>query len=153
MAEPLDSVAKLLEGFCFVTQWNGDLHAFAEIKALQRGLPGEIREREAIVARNPAEIAAQRGDRQIVPDIQRGKLFGKIAAIRIRLRPLRKVIGKTFRQEMVAAQGLKRVVKDGSVGAVLESSEKFGDRAGRLVADAHKEGNSGKVKWWLCCIP
>src|SRR5260370_26534281 len=53
---------------------------------------------------------------------------------------------------MVAAQGLKRVVEDGSVAAALESSEKFGDRAGRLVADAHKVRNSGKLKWCLCCI-
>src|SRR5271169_4889435 len=48
---------------------------------------------------------------------------------------------------MVCAQGLKCVVKDGRVAALLQSLQQFRYRPRGLIADARQMGNSKEVEW------
>src|SRR5580704_10770473 len=109
-------------------------------------------ERPAILADHPAEVAAQRRDGNIVANIQRRELLRKVVAVRVREHPLRKIIRKTLRKEMMAAQSLKRVVKNGRVAAMLETRQKFRERSRGLVADACEIGNGHEFKRSLCIV-
>src|SRR5580700_7032295 len=111
MAEMLDAIAEFAEGMCPTVQRDSDFDALAKVETLQRRLLGKIRKRSAIIAHHAAEIAAQRGDGYVIADVQRGQLLRKIVPVGIREHPLREIVGKSFGQEMMAAQCLKRVMK------------------------------------------
>src|SRR6266849_2556613 len=138
MAHPLDSSAEFLKCAGLIAEGNGNLDAFAKIESLQRRLPREIGIGVAIIRGNAAQIAAKRRYGQIIPYIQRRKLFRQIAVIRVRQRPLREIIRESFGQKMVASQCLKSMMKDRSVTAMFQPCQEFADRACRLTAEAHQ---------------
>src|SRR5712692_8382728 len=122
MAEMLDAGTELLQGSRGQAQRHRHFDAFTEIEALQRGLIGETRVCRAIIADDANQIAAQRGD-------------GKIVAVRVGLGPLREIVREVFRQKVVAAESLKRVVENRNIAAVLKASEQLGESACGLVPD------------------
>src|SRR5713226_657827 len=112
MAEVRDSETKFIQRPGAPAQGSVDFHAFAKIEPLQRGLARKVRIGRAIIGNNAAQIATQRGDRNVVADIEHGKLFGEVVPVGIRKHPLREIVRETFRQEVMAAQRLKRVMKN-----------------------------------------
>src|SRR5205807_8721936 len=92
----------------------------------------------AIDGNHTAQIAAQRGDRNVVANVEHGKLFGKIVPVRVRKHPLREVIRKTLGQEVMATQRLKRVMKNRSIATVLQPRQQLRERACRLIANSRE---------------
>src|ERR1700688_2829582 len=133
VAEMLDGVAKLLKRFRSQPKWQRDLHALAEIKTIQRGLLRKSRVFGAIFADYAAQVAAQRRNRKIIADVERRQLLGQVFAAGVCVSPLREVIRKTFGKEVMDAQGLESVMKDGGATEFLKALGKFAIHAGGLI--------------------
>ena len=52
----------------------------------------------------------------------------------------------------MAAEGLKGVMEDGRVAAMLEPRQQLGECAGRLVADSREIGNGDEVERSFNCV-
>src|SRR5260370_13683641 len=120
MAEMRDPAAKFVQCSGAPPEKEGYIEAFAKIESLKRGLARKVRIGRAIVADHTAQIPAQRGDRNVVANVEHRKLFREIVPVGVRKHPLGEIVRKTFRQEMSAAQRLKGVMKNRSVAAVLQ---------------------------------
>jgi len=102
--------------------------------------------------RQVAEIVSQRGDGNVVANVERGELLREIVAVGVREHPLREIVGKTFGEEVMAAEGLKGVMEDGRVAAMLEPLQQLGECASRLVADSREIGNGDEVERGFNCV-
>src|SRR5262249_59626496 len=100
----------------------------------------------AVITDDAAQVGAQSGDGDVVADVQRRELFRKSVTIGVGEGPLREIVGEAFRQEMVAAERLIRVVEDGGVAALLKAGEQFCERRGRLIPDPSQVGDGEKLK-------
>ena len=152
VTQMIQTGAKFIQGPCCPAQRNRDLHAFAKVESFQCHLVNELRIVGAKVAHYTAEIAAKCRNGDVIPDIKRRKLFRQSIAIRVRQRPLRKIVRKAFRQEVVSTQRLKCVVKNGRVAALLKTGEKLGNRSSGLVADPCQVRNRKEFKRGFCCV-
>src|SRR2546430_1278669 len=146
MAEVLDAFPEFVERSRISSERCGHFHALAEIKTLERGLAGKVWIRRTIFTDNTAEIAAQRRDGNVVANVQRRELFGKIVPVCVRQRPLREIVGKTIGKKMMAAQRLKGGMKDRCVAAMLEPSQQLRECARGLVADPREIGNGNEFE-------
>jgi hypothetical protein len=52
---------------------------------------------------------------------------------------------------MVAAEGLKGVMKNRRIGALLEPAKKLRERSGRVIADTRHVGHGKKLKCRIRC--
>jgi hypothetical protein len=146
VAETYNAVAKFVEVGSGETEGDGHLHAFAEIEALQGRLAGMLGMLFTEGAHDAAEILAKCGDGGVIANVEGGELLGEGIAIGVGKNPLGKIVGKTLGKEMVATEGLKSVMEDGSVAALFESGEKFGEGTGREVPDAREMGDGEKFE-------
>jgi hypothetical protein len=152
VAEVSNPDTKLIETPRRQAQRKSDFDGFAEIEGLKSGLIGKFRMEFAEIADKLAQVGTQGGKRGIIADIESGELFGESVAIGIGENPLREIVGEAFGKEMVAAEGLKGVMKDGCVAALFESGEKLGQCHRGNVADASEIAHGEKVKRCLCCL-
>src|SRR5207245_3587585 len=120
MAETRYAIAKFIQRSGVSAERDGDFHALAKIKPFQRGLACEVWIGRAIVGDHAAQVAAQRRDRNVVGNVKHSKLLGKIVSVRVRKQPLREVVRKTIGHEVMAAQGLKHVMKNGCGAGVIQ---------------------------------
>src|ERR1700730_7873635 len=152
MAEVRDAIAKLVQRASAAAQGRGYFDAFAKIETLQRGLARKMGKRRAKLADKAAEIAAQGGDGNVVANVERGELLREIVAGGVREDPLREIVVKALGEEVVAPEGLKGVMEDGRVAALLEPRQQLGECAGRLVADSREIGNGDEVERGFNCV-
>ena len=141
-----NAFAKLVEVGGGKPKGHAHLDAFAEIETFEGGLAGKLRMLFAEGADDAAEILAKRGDGRVVTNVEGGKLFREGIAIGVGKDPLGKIVGESLGKKVVAAEGLEGVVKDGSVAALLEPGEKFGEGASGEIADAREIGNGEKFE-------
>ena len=80
-----------------------------------------MRVRGAIIGDQPAQIAAQLRQGNVVANIERSQLFGKFRAIGAGQDPLREIVRESFGKEVMAAERLEGVVEDGRVAALIEA--------------------------------
>jgi len=146
MAEARNAITKFVEVGSGESEWHGNLNALAEIEAFERGLAGKLRMFFAESTDDAAEILTKSGDRRVIANVEGGELFGEGIAVGIGKNPLGKIVGKTFRKKVVAAEGLKGVVKNGGVAALLEAGQEFSESASREIADAREIGNGEKFE-------
>jgi len=140
------AVAKLVEVGGGETEGDGHLDAFAEIEAFQGRLPGMLRTLFTEGAHDAAEAFAKSRDRRVIANIEGGKLLGEGIAIGVGKNPLGKIVGKTLGKKVMGAERLKRVMEDGSVAALFESGEEFGESSGREIANSRERSNSEKLE-------
>src|SRR5260370_23388363 len=136
MAEARDPIAKFIQRSGAAAQRGRDFHALAKIESLQRGLARKVWIRGTIVGNHAAQISAQRGDRNVIANVEHRKLFSEIVPVGVRKHPLGEIVRKTFRQKMMATQCLEGVMKNRRVAAVLQPRQQLRECASRLVADA-----------------
>src|SRR5208283_440638 len=136
VAEAHNAFAKFIEVGSGETEGDGYLHALAEVEAFQGCLPGMFRMLFTEGAHDAAKVFAKCRDRGVIANVEGGKLLGEGIAIGVGKNPLGEIVGESLGKEMVAAEGLKRVVEDGSITALFESGEKFGEGTGREIPDA-----------------
>src|SRR5437879_215564 len=132
MAKVCDAVAKFVERYSGTAEGHRDFDAFAEEKRLKGGLIYEFRVLVAIVTDDPAQVGAQRGDGDVVANVQGGELFGEGIAIGVGKGPLSEVVGEAFGQEVMAAERLIGVMKEGGIAALLEPGKQLRQSGGRL---------------------
>src|SRR5260221_4245833 len=152
MAKVCDAVAKFVERYSGTAEGHGDFDAFAKGKRLKGGRICEFRVLVAIVTDDAAQVGAQRGDGDVVANVQGGELFGEGIAIGVGKGPLGKIVGEAFGQEVMAAERLIGVMKDGSVAALLEPGKQFRQSGCRLIADARQMRHGKKLKWHGCGV-
>src|SRR6266576_4888173 len=152
VAEMRDAIAKLVQRASAPAQGRGHFDAFAKVETLQRGLSRKMRKRRAKLADEAAQIASQSGDGNVVANVERGELLREIVAVGVREHPLREIVGKTLGEEVMAAEGLKGVMEDGRVAAMLEPRQQLGECAGRLVDDSREIGNGDEVEQSFNCV-
>src|SRR6267154_249079 len=146
VAQMCDSVAKLVQRSRAAPQGSSDLHALAEVETFQRRLAGKMGKRLAKVTHHAAEIAAKRGDGDVVANVQRRQLFRQVVPVGVREHPLREVVGKSLGEKVMAAKCLIGVMKDGSVAAILESLQQIRESARRLVTDSCEIRNGNELE-------
>src|SRR5258708_3040191 len=86
------------------------------------------------------EVGGEGGDGGIVGNIEGGELFGEGIAIGFGEGPLGEVIGETFGEKVMGAEGLEGVVKDRGITALFQAREEFLQISRRLIADAGEIG-------------
>src|ERR1700676_2005820 len=141
-----DAVAKFLQRSRRQPKRKRDLYALAEVKTVQRGLLRKSWMFGAIFADPAAQVAAQRRNRKIIADVERGQLLGQIFAAGVRVSPLREVIRKSFRKEVMDAQRLKSVMKDGGVATFLKPLVELGHRACGLISNTRQVRDGEKLE-------
>src|SRR6202035_1962232 len=146
VADGGDAVAKFVEGGCVQGKGHGFFNAFAKIEAVEGFLAAELGKRGDKIAEHAAEIGAQRGDGGVIANIEGGELFGEGVAIGLGERPLGEVVGETFGEKVMRAEGLEGVMEDRGITALLEAREEFFQIPGRLIADAGEISNGEKLK-------
>lgn len=146
VAEVLEPFAKLIQVAGAATKRHGDLHAFAKVEPFEAALRRELRMSVAIVPYDPLEIISQSGNRSVITNVERRELLSQVAPVRRGERPLREVVGKTFRKEVMGSKCLEGVMKNRSVAAVFEAGQQFRESSSGLVFDARKVGGGYEVK-------
>jgi len=148
VAETHNAFTKFVEVGRGESEGDSYLHAFAEIEAFQGRLASMLRMLLTEGAHDAAEVIAKRRDRGVIANVEGGELFGEGVAIGVGENPLGKIVGKAFGKKVVAAEGLKGVVEDGSVAALFEPGEQFGEGSSREIPDAREI--SGGEKFEAC---
>jgi hypothetical protein len=65
---------------------------------------------------------------------------------------LREIIGKTLGEKVMAAECLVRVMKDGSVAAILQPHQQLRERTCRLVPNSREIGNGYEFERSFCRV-
>ena len=146
MAQVCEPLAKFIEVAGAVAQGHRHFHALAKIEPLQARLRRKLWLGFAEIADYAAKIAPQRGNRRVIANVEGRELLGQVVPVRGGERPLREIVGKNLREEVMRPQGLKRVMKDGSVAAAFEAGKQFREGSSRLVSDARKVGSGYEVE-------
>jgi hypothetical protein len=123
VAEMRYAVAEFVKRSGAAAQGRSDFKAFAKIESFQSGLSCKMRKRPAKITHEAAEIAAQRGDGNVIANVERGELLGKVIPVGVREHPLREIVRKALGQEVMAAECLISVMEDGSVAAILKPGQ------------------------------
>ena len=97
-------------------------------------------------AHDAAEVFAKRRNRGVIANVEGGELLGEGIAIGVGKNPLRKIVGKTLGKKVVATEGLKSVMEDGSVAALFEPGEEFRESASGEIPDAREMGDGEEFK-------
>ena len=147
VTEVLESIAEFIEVASAAAKGHRHFHALAKIESLEARLRRKLRLRFTEVAHHAAKVAPQGSDRSIVANVESRELLGQIAPVRGGERPLREIVRKTLREEVMGPQSLKSVMKDGSVAAMLEAGQQFRKSSGRLVSDTREVGSGYEVEW------
>src|SRR5260370_18547019 len=88
MAEARDPIAKFIQRSGAAAQRGRDFHALAKIESLQRGLARKVWIRGTIVGNHAAQIPAERGDRNVIANVENRKLFSEIVPVGVGQEPL-----------------------------------------------------------------
>ena len=146
VAEMFQPFAKLVKRPGAAAERHGHFHALAEVEAFETRLRRELRVSFAEIPDHAAKIASQGGNRSVIADVEGRELLGKVIPIHGGQRPLREIVGKTFGEEVMDAQGLKGVVKNGRVAAVFEPGQQFREGSSRWSSDAREVGGGHKIE-------
>jgi hypothetical protein len=147
VADGGDAVTKFIEIRRGKGERHGDFKAFAKVEAVEGFLAAELGEGRDEIAEDAAEIRAESGYGSVIADVEGGELLGEGVAIGIGEGPLGEVVGETFGEKVVSAEGLVGVVEDGGVAALLEAGEEFFEISGGLIADAGEIRDGEKFEW------
>src|SRR6202795_2163073 len=146
VADGRDAIAEFFERGGVQRERHRYFQAVTEIEPVERFLTAELGKSGDKIAEYAAEIGPEGGDGGVVADIEGGELFGERVAIGFGEDPLCEVVGETFGEEVVGAEGLEGVVENRGVTALLEAREEFFQISGRLIADAGEISNGKKLE-------
>src|SRR5258708_13162557 len=96
----------------------------------------------AILTRDAEQIGPHVAEREVTTYIRRGQLLGEHGTIESRKNPLRKIVRKPLREEVVAPHALKCGIKDRGVTALLQAIAQFTEGCGGLIPKPPELGNS-----------
>src|SRR6266481_7292892 len=147
VADGGDAVTEFVEIRCGKRKGHGYFQAFAKVEAVEGFLPAELGEGGDEIAKDAAEIRAESGDGSVIADVEGGELLGEGVAIGFGESPLGEVVGETFREEVVRAEGLIGVLENRGVAALFEPGEKFLEISCGLIADAGEICDGEEFEW------
>src|SRR5713226_9482949 len=92
VAEARKTAAELGQGPGLPVERHGNFQALTKVKGLEGGLLGFLGVGAAVIGDDPAKVAAQFGEREIVADVEGGEQFGELRAVGRGPHPLSEVV-------------------------------------------------------------
>src|SRR5436309_10808845 len=124
----------------------GNLDGLAEVEGFEGVQFRLFGMGQAKVLDDAQQVGAQTGERNVVPNVQRGHFLGQPRTVARRKDPLREVVREALRQEMVPAQALVGVVEDRGVARTFQVPAKLGEIRSLLVSDTRQVGGGVKLE-------
>ena len=146
VAEVGDAFAELIQGARAAAKRHGHFHAFTKVESLEPRLRRELRVSAAKIPHHAAEIASQRRNGCVIANVEYRELLGQVIPVGRGQRPLREIVGKAFREEVVEFQGLKGVMKNGGIAAMFETRQQFREGTRRLIPDPGQKGSGDEIE-------
>src|SRR2546430_1683941 len=82
----------------------------------------------------------------LTENVEYRELLGQVIPVGRGQRPLREIVGKAFREEVVEFQGLKGVMKNGGIAAMFETRQQFREGTRRLIPDPGQKGSGDEIE-------
>src|SRR5579864_1582889 len=143
---PVQAVSKFSQVPRHKGSRNHDGIGRAKIKRLQRGAVAGARIAVEVRLNNISQALTQCGQRRELAHIGRSQPLRQSDLVARRERPVRKIVGETFPDEMVFLERAERMLKDGGFGTGAQGVEEFRQVRGLLPLNTEQMSRRVEVE-------